>query len=253
MRAAYDGIYFDLRRSIDEGVYQYKDYLPSESILVKRYGCAHNTVRKALSILAREGYVQPIHGKGVRVLYRPAQVATDDKRIYDLNAIEPFFKSGNHGDFVVRTKVLVMDQLDASPEFAAATGFDTGAKLIHMERVRYIDDKPLEREINFFRADIVEGITKEDAENSVYHYIEDVRGGKLVTSKRQVTIEHADARDYELLSMEDANYVAVVRCATFDGEGLLCEISTVRHTPQTFRVEHTALRTRISRVKQDED
>ena len=247
MRAAYDGIYFDLRRSIDEGVYQYKDYLPSESVLVKRYGCAHNTVRKALAILAREGYVQPIHGKGVRVLHRPTPTASDSQRVYDLNGIEPFYKAGDHGNFVARTQVLTMDQLEVSAEFAAATGFDEGEKLVHLERVRFIDEKPLEREINFFRADIVEGMTKEDAEESIYHYIEDVRGGRLVTSKRHVTIEHADERDRELLDMEDANYIAVVRCATFDGEGLLCEVSTVRHTPQTFHVEQTALRTRISR------
>lgn len=248
MRAAYDGIYFDLRRSIDEGVYQYKDYLPSESVLIKRYGCAHNTVRKALGILAREGYVQPIHGKGVRVLYRPAPCSPNTQRIYDLNSIEPLFKGGNQGKLHARTKVLVMDQVEVSPEFAAATGFDEGETLVHLERVRFIDDKALERESNYFRADIVEGMTKEDAERSIYHYIEDVRGGKLVTSKRQVTIEHADERDRELLSMEDATYVAVVRCATFDGEGLLCEISTVRHTPQTFLVEQTALRTRVSRA-----
>ena len=111
MRSAYDGIYFDLKRDIEEGVYAYKDLLPSESVLVKKYDCAHNTVRKALAILSRDGYVQAIHGKGVRVIYTP--VARENKPFYELAGVESFAKTGERHGFTASTKVLLMETISA--------------------------------------------------------------------------------------------------------------------------------------------
>lgn len=247
MRAAYDSIYFDLKESIDDGTYVYKDYLPSESILVKRYGCAHNTVRKALEILARGGYVQPIHGKGVRVIYRAPHPTGKVFRTYELNGIDSFACSVRRQGFSARTKVLSMETQTVDEPLSIISGFDLGQEVIRLERIRFVDDKPLEREINYFRSDIVEGMTAEDAERSIYRYIEEVRGGKLVTCKRVVTVEHINDRDHELIMLGDADYLAVVTCETYDGEGLLCEFTTVRHAPDMFLMAQTAIRTRVSR------
>lgn len=246
MRPAYDAIYFDLKDSIDRGEYQFRDYLPSESALVKKYDCAHNTVRKALAILAREGYVQPIHGKGVRIIYRPAPPRACGSRTYQLNDIEPFCESVTRQGFEAQTKVLLMEGIEADVEASKIMGFEVGEPLVHFERVRLVDGKPLEREINYFRNDIVEGITKEDAENSIYYYIEKVRGEKLVTCKRVVTVEPANDRDRELLELDGADYVAVIACETYDGNGLLCEATIVRHVPHMFSLAQTAIRTRVS-------
>jgi GntR family trehalose operon transcriptional repressor len=246
MRPAYDSIYFDLKDTIDNGLYGYKDYLPSESVLVKRYGCAHNTVRKALEVLARDGYVQPIHGKGVRVIYRTHKPETTAERTYELKDIESFRQSVTRQGFEATTKVLSMETMVADEEFANLTGFDKDERIVHLERVRYVNGKPLMRETNYFRADIVEGMTKEDAEYSIYHFIEDVRGEKLVTSRRRVTVEHVNDRDVELLELDGADYLAVVLCETFDGAGLLCEATVVRHVPQMFVLEQTAIRTIVS-------
>ena len=246
MRPAYDSIYFDLKDAIDSGLYGYKDYLPSESVLVKRYRCAHNTVRKALEILARDGYVQPIHGKGVRVICRPQKPVAKAGRTYELKDIESFRQSVTRQGFEATTKVLSMETMVADEDFANLTGFDEGEKIVHLERVRFVDGKPLVRESDYFRGDIVQGMTKADAEYSIYHYIEDVRNEKIVTSKRKVTVEHVNDRDVELLELDGADYLAVVVCETFDGAGLLCEASMVRHVPHMFLLRQTAIRTIVS-------
>ena len=44
---------------------------PSENTLVKEFDCSRNTIRRAIGQLASEGYVQSIHGKGVRIIYQP--------------------------------------------------------------------------------------------------------------------------------------------------------------------------------------
>ncbi len=43
--------------------------LPTEAELTAEFGCTRNTVRRALSMLADQMFVQPIHGKGVRVIW----------------------------------------------------------------------------------------------------------------------------------------------------------------------------------------
>lgn len=67
----YDRIYRDLRQKIESGEYPVQEFLPSEFRLIEEYECSRNTVRRAIADLTAQGYVQPLHGKGVRVIYQP--------------------------------------------------------------------------------------------------------------------------------------------------------------------------------------
>ena len=69
-KARYEGIYRELRDRIQGGVYAYQELLPTENELTGEFSCSRNTLRRALSMLTDEAYIQPIHGKGVRVIWR---------------------------------------------------------------------------------------------------------------------------------------------------------------------------------------
>ena len=72
-KAKYDVIYRDLKEKIETEVFAYQELLPSEHTLVQTYDCSRNTIRRALSELTADGYVQPMHGKGVRNIFRPIE------------------------------------------------------------------------------------------------------------------------------------------------------------------------------------
>lgn len=72
-KAIFQTIYKDLKLKIEAQKYEFQQFLPSENMLVETYGCSRNTVRRALAMLAEEGYVQSIHGIGVRVIYQQVQ------------------------------------------------------------------------------------------------------------------------------------------------------------------------------------
>ena len=74
-KTKYDQIYAELRTRIEQQEYGFQELLPSENTLVKEYGCSRNTVRRAIGRLADEGYVQSLHGKGVRIIYQPGQLS----------------------------------------------------------------------------------------------------------------------------------------------------------------------------------
>lgn len=63
-KSKYYALMEHLKESIISGRIKPGEKLPSENELSNRYSLSRHTVRKALSILAQEGYVEAFHGKG---------------------------------------------------------------------------------------------------------------------------------------------------------------------------------------------
>lgn len=240
MRTRYDAIYHDIRKSIEQGGYPYQSFLPSEAELTAAFDCSHNTLRRALGLLRDQGYVQPVHGKGVRVVYREPERTT-----FTVGGIESFREAGERSHFSAQTEVVSLEQLTASAELAERTGFEEGTELTSIVRVRRIDGEPLILDHNLFRTASVPGITEEVASASVYDYAERELGVTIAMSKRAITVEHATARDRDLLDLGDIDYLAVVTSQTFDAQGVLVEHTQSRHRPDHFCFRSTAVRQKV--------
>ena len=240
MKARYDAIFRDIRTNIENGTYAYQDFLPSEAELVQRYSCSHNTLRRALALLREQGLVQPVHGKGVRVIYREPERTT-----FAIGEIESFREVGRRSHIETETLVLALEHIVATPEIARATGFEEGIGLTSIERVRRIDGERLIRDRNLFRTTAIPNITKEIAERSIYEYIEGELGLRIAMSKRTITGERATARDREVLDLDDVDYLAVVSSQTFDTQGILIECTESRHRLDHFCFRNTAVRQKV--------
>ncbi len=245
MRTAYDVIYRDLRREIENGTYGYEDFLPSQSMLVERYGCAHNTVRRALSMLAEQGYCQPIHGKGVRVIFRRGDNPTG--ALFVTGGIEAFYETAARNMVDATTVVKAFEPVTCDAALSRLTGFDVDTPLLHVERVRVLNGQALIHDKSYFRASTVEGLTVEQVEKSIYAYIENKRGVRIATSKRTFTVEETTDEDRTWLDVEGYDLLAIVHRRTFDGAGVQFEYTQSRHHPRYFAFHDTAIRDR-SRV-----
>lgn len=239
VRAIFDQIYKDIRHAIERGDYPYQSFLPSEAIFVKKYECSHNTLRRALGMLAEEGFVQPIHGKGVLVLYRPRKRA-----LFEIGGIETFTETARRNRLHTTTMVTRYEPLVCDAEFSLESGFAEGADLLYVERVRFLDGKPVILDKNHFLASAVPGLTSEIASHSIYEYLEQDLHMSIITSKRTITVERADAEDERLLALVDVDYLAVVTSQTFNGEGTMFEYTQSRHHPDYFCFNDTAMRRR---------
>ncbi len=71
MRPSYLQLADILRDAIKRGEYEPHSKIPSESRLVQEHGLARETVRKAVRVLADEGLVTIVQGRGVYVTERP--------------------------------------------------------------------------------------------------------------------------------------------------------------------------------------
>ena len=240
MQARYDAIFRDIRDSIERGAYPFQSFLPSEAELTAAFDCSHNTLRRALALLRERGYVQPVHGKGVRVVYQ-----APERTIFTVGAIESFREAGERARLDTQTVVVRVEQLEATPSLSAQTGFEEDAELTYVIRVRRINGEALILDHSYFRTSSVPGITVEVARRSIYDHIEHDLGITIAMSKRTITVERAAELDRELLDLGGIDYLAVVTSQTFDAQGLLIERTQSRHRPDHFCFRDTAVRHRV--------
>lgn len=239
-KAKYDEIYVDLKRAVEAGTYVYGSLLPSENTLITQYDCSRNTIRRALAGLAEDGYIQPIHGKGVRVIYQPMERAS-----FTVGGIESFQESARRNKLQIVTKVIQFSVVTVDERLARESGFSIGETVYYIQRVRYLDGKALILDTNMLLKSLIPGLTAEIAEHSIYAYIEKELGMQIVTSKRNITVERATAQDEQLLELVDYNCLAVVSSQTFNSDGVMFEYTQSRHQPDYFSFHDTATRKKI--------
>lgn len=242
----FDKIFQDLKRRIDTGEFSFQDLLPSEAELCREYECSRNTVRRALNDLAGQGYVQSMHGKGVRVIFQSLR-QTD----FSLGQIESFKETAAREPGTVRTVVAHFSRIAVDAGTSASTSLAEGAEVFYIQRVRYFDERAYIIDHNYFLCSAVPGLTPEIAAGSIYEYIEDELGMRIVTTKRAVTVARATALDEHYLVLNGANCVAVVANYTFNADGVMFEYTQSRHSPERFVFHDRAKRMR--RMKGDVD
>lgn len=238
-KTRYEDIYKDLKQKIETDVFAYQELLPSENILVQSYRCSRNTLRRAISRLVTDGYVQTMQGKGVRNIYQPiAQTA------FTIGEIESFRESAARNGHRSLTKVLLFTEFAISEGQSLYTGFPAGTDIYYIQRLHYLDDIPLILNHNYFLKEATPGLTKEIAEDSIYQYLENILHMTIVNSKRIMTVEKMTQIDEKYLKMnaEDYNCMAVVSSQTYNSDGVMFEYTQSRHRPDYFRFYDNAVR-----------
>ena len=237
MKAKYAEIYEDLKEKIESGTYPKDSYLPSEHTLISAYDCSRNTVRRAISALASEGYLQSMHGKGVLVIWQPPQ-----QSLFSLSGIESLQEAAKRNDMSYRTKVVHFAELTIDERLSKRTGFAVGEEVYYIQRVRYFDDEAYILDHNWFLKSVLPGLTKKIAEQSIYEYMEKKLGVTIATTSRKMTVEPMTQVDEKYLDMKEYNCLAVVTSQTYTGSGVMFEYTVSRHRPDEFVFYTTARR-----------
>lgn len=238
-KAIYETIYKDLKQKIETNVFAYQELLPSENTLIQTYHCSRNTLRRAVSRLVSDGYVQTMQGKGVRNIYQPAA-----QTAFTIGEIESFRESAIRNGRQPITKVLLFTEFAISEKQSQYTGFPVGAEIYYIQRLHYLDHMPLILNHNYFLKEAVPGLTREIAEKSIYEYLENTLHMTIVNSKRIMTVEKMTQIDEKYLNMnaEDYNCMAVVSSQTYNSDGVMFEYTQSRHRPDYFRFYDNAVR-----------
>jgi GntR family transcriptional regulator len=122
---------------------------PSERELVHRFGVARMTVRQALDALVAEGMLERVPGRGTFVAQRrtrPGAVLTSFTEDMRRRGIRP----------ASRTVLARIES--AGPGVARALDIAEGARVVHWQRLRLGDERPVCLENAYLNAELVPGL-----------------------------------------------------------------------------------------------
>lgn len=229
-------IYNDYSNQIHTGQLLPGTKLPSESELAEAYSTSRETVRKALNLLFREGYIHKIKGRGSFVL--------DMTRMnFPITGLISFKEMS---DTLVAARTLVETTISepAGSALARHLQIPHEALIWKVIRAREIEGERIILDKDYFRADIVPFLSKEIAEGSIYEYLELELGLKISYAKKEISVEPSTEEDYRLLDMKSYTHIVVVRNYVYLENTLLFQYTESRHRLDKFQFVDFARRVR---------
>lgn len=180
-----------LREAIEQGDSTPGEQLPSEIELCRLFDVSRTVVRQALIGLEHEGLLVRRKGRGTFIA-RP--------KIGENLFQEP---TGFYQDMVgkgqtVVSQVLQQHVMPSSPKVALDLQIEAGAPVIHIDRVRFINNEPIVYVSTFLPHDLCPGAAEIDlTHQSLYAYLESAYG--LVIARGRRIIKAVIASEYEAL------------------------------------------------------
>lgn len=233
----YFQIYAEYSSRIQSGQLTPGTKLPSESELAEAYKTSRETVRKALNLLFREGYINKIKGRGSFVLDRTRM----DFPVTGLISFQEM--SGTLG---VPSRTLVEETVlePAGSLLASQLHIAGDTPVWKVIRAREIEEERIILDKDYFRADIVPFLSKEIAEGSIYEYLETGLGLKISYAKKLISVEPSTEEDGRLLDLKKYEHIVVVRNYVYLENTVLFQYTESRHRLDKFQFVDFARRVR---------
>lgn len=231
MQNKYLVIYQDLLEQIEDGVHQVDHFLPSENELKNQYDTSRETVRKALTLLSQNGYIQKVRGKGSIVLPR-------NKFDFPVSGLVSFKELSSKLGEAIKTHVLQFETTMPSRHIKKQLMLDADdeATLVtEVIRSREINGERVILDKDYFLAEAVSGLTKSIAEDSIYEYLENTLGLSIGFAKKEITVEEPTEEDRESLDLEGFHNIVVIKNYVYLNNASLFQYTESRHRPDRFR------------------
>ncbi|SEF59209.1 DNA-binding transcriptional regulator, GntR family [Vibrio hangzhouensis] len=226
-KAKYSDIYQSIKERILSGEYNTHLKLPGGSELATEFGCSELTIKKALDILVADGLVVRKRGSGSYVK-RPLG-KSGYKHLYGTKA--NVLKNGQS----LETKVLEFAVVPADKFLAERLNCELEDMLYKTTRVRIIDGIPGALEETYMPINIIQGLKREHAQDSIYSYITDKLGLKIHSSTMEITVVKASELHANELAIVVGEPLVNVEQIVYLDNGEIFEYSNVKHRWEGYK------------------
>ncbi|MFN2747811.1 MULTISPECIES: trehalose operon repressor [Bacillus] len=221
-------IYKEIADQIDQGVLNAGDILSSENDLAEHYETSRETVRKALNVLAQNGYIQKIKGKGSVVLNRekmqfPVSGLVSFKELSETLGKET--KTTVHEFGLTLPNAYIQKQLRISAD----------EDIWRVVRSRNINGERVILDKDYFIRQNVPLLTKEICEDSIYQYLEGELGLVISYAHKEIVVEPCTEADQKYLDLNGYDHIVVVKNFVFLDDTTLFQYTESRHRLDKFR------------------
>ncbi|OOF62684.1 GntR family transcriptional regulator [Rodentibacter sp. Ppn85] len=221
----YKKVYDDIKSKINKGVFTKNQELPSENELMQSYGFSKDTIRKALSLLEMDGYIQKQQGRNSIVLEQELlkpQVLSEIKTLRELNY------SSTHQ---VKTTLTSLYIVQGEEQLMHIFNVNDQIDFYRIGRIREIDGENVEYELSYFDRRIVPFINRDIAEQSIYHYLESELGLKISHSQRKIIFRYANEEEKSTLDLGEYEMVVSVTSTTYLADGRPFQYGSISYRP----------------------
>ncbi len=233
----YTQIANDIRNQIVKQIVQANEQLPFEKDLCIKYKTSKMTVKKALDILVAEGLIVKRRGSGTFV----KNISNSDMtRLLVSNQFRGL--TALYSDHKVTSKLLKFVVVSSSENVKHKLNLENEEFLYNILRIRYLDDCPFVIENTYMPINLISGLKKQHAEESIYAYIEDKLGLKIQSSHRTITVRKSNELEQKYLNLEPNDPVAVVEQVAYLDRGAAFEYSISVHRYDSFSFETVIVR-----------
>ncbi len=189
---SYLKVYEDLKKKILGGEYPIGDFLPTEPEIEALFSVSRTTVRRAMELLSKEGFIEVKQGRGTRVLNHKAR--------QDLKNLTSVTETLRRRGFQVATKSMHIDTVPAGSELSQCLGVELHTPLARIQRIQTADGTPIAIMRNYLNLTLVPGIEKHKNQfTGLYQFLEEHYGLSIDSSGDKIFAKNADFTEAELL------------------------------------------------------
>jgi GntR family transcriptional regulator len=191
----YQEVYNNLRKQISGGEYVFNDYLPTETQLEEIFQVSRTTIRKAIDMLVKDGFLEVRQGRGTRVL--------DYQYTQNLNRVTSTSETLSQKGYAVTTKDIFVEIIPAPKRIVRRLGLAEGAEVCHIQRVQLADNVPTAIMANYIDAALVPGLAAHaDKIVSLYSFLEAEYGIYITSAEDVITAKTADFVESQMLGVK---------------------------------------------------
>ena len=211
-----------------EGKLQRGEKLPNESELALRFGVSRATIREAVLGLLEAGHLARRHGSGTYVTYEPrSRHALETSVSYTVMIRDAGCEPGE--------RVVGKEVRPPTEHERAVLGLDESACVIHVERVRLADGRPVVYSRDRIPEALLDGVDESQLDSSLYVILE-WAGYRVVRARARLMPTVADDRTAQLLELERGTPLLHIDQVDYDDVGRAMMLSDEWHRADAFEL-----------------
>lgn len=224
----YEKVYYDIKEQIKNGNLKPGDFLKKEDDLALDYDFSKLTVRKALSILESEGYIQKVKGKKSIILEKK------DLETISLTSIQTAQEINKIQNINLKTDLISLYIVQGVKELMKKFQVSENADFYKVVRTTSLNGEILNYSTSFFDRRIVPFLNENIAKKSIYEYLEKELKLKISYSRREIKFRKITPEEQKYFKLKDINMVVVLETHAYLSNGTLFQYETIIHHPEKF-------------------
>ncbi|HVO40835.1 MAG TPA: GntR family transcriptional regulator [Spirochaetia bacterium] len=203
-------VHNSLKNQIEIGEYKVGENLPPEPELQKAFRVSRTTVRKAVEMLAQDGFVYIRQGRGTEIL--------DFKATQKLQYVTSFSETLREKGFTVSQADVRVDITPGPRHITEELKTEAGAPLVRIERVTLANGVPIALMTNYLVPELAPGIEKKvSGMDSLYSFLESEYHIVIEAATDYISARQSNAEEARRLQIPRGAPLLVVRRITHSG------------------------------------